>query len=71
MRTVVDLPDDHVRELAELSKCRNQSSASLIREAVAISLKARRRGKKDKAFGPWQPKGADGVTYQRKVRDEW
>ena len=71
MRTVVDLPDDHVRELAELSKCRNQSRASLIREAVAISLRHAGVGSKDKAFGLWQPKGADGVTYQRKVRDEW
>ena len=48
-----------------------QSSASLIREAVAIYLEARKRGKKDKAFGLWQPKGADGVAYQRKVRAEW
>jgi hypothetical protein len=71
MRTVVDLPDDHVRELAELSKRRNQSRASLVREAVAIYLEARKRGNKDKAFGLWQPKGADGIAYQRKVRAEW
>ena len=71
IRTVADLPDDHVRELAELGKRRNQSRASLIREAVAIYLAVHKRGNKDNAFGLWRPKGADGVAYQRKVRAEW
>ena len=47
------------------------SRASLICDAVAISLEARKRGNEDKAFGLWQPKGADGVAYQRKFRAEW
>ena len=71
MRTVVDLPDDHVRELAELGKRRNQSRASLIREAVAVYLAARSAGTRTDAFGLWGSKGADGVAYQRKIRAEW
>jgi len=71
VRTLVDLPDHQLRELTELgTRCR-QSRASLIREAVAVYLAARKRGNQDDAFGLWGPKGTDGVAYQRKIRGEW
>ena len=71
MRTLVDLPDKDLQELTELGRRGKQSRASLIREAVAVYLVARRKGSETDAFGLWGTKGPDGVAHQRKVRAEW
>ena len=71
MRTLVDLPDDDLRELAELARRNKQSRASLVREAVAAFLASHRHRAGGDAFGLWGTKRLDGVTYQRKIRSEW
>jgi metal-responsive CopG/Arc/MetJ family transcriptional regulator len=71
MRTLVDLPDRDLKELAELGRRSRQSRASLIREAVAAYLAARRKGSETDAFGLWESKGPDGLAHQRKLRSEW
>ena len=71
MRTLVDLPDRDLQELTELGKRQQTIRASLIREAVAAYLAARRRGSETDAFGLWGSKGPDGLAHQRKIRAEW
>jgi metal-responsive CopG/Arc/MetJ family transcriptional regulator len=71
MRTLVDLPDKDLQELTELGRRSKQSRAALIREAIAAYLAARRRGSEVDAFSLWGPKGADGLSHQRKARAEW
>jgi predicted transcriptional regulator len=66
---VEDLPGAQLRDLTELGKRRNRSRTSLIREAVAVFLAARKH--RDAAFGLWGAKGADGVAYARMLRAEW
>jgi predicted transcriptional regulator len=72
MRTLIDLPDTQIRALADLCEQVKQPRAAVIREAVAEYLERRRISKRPaEAFGLWGAAAADGLDYQRKVRDEW
>jgi metal-responsive CopG/Arc/MetJ family transcriptional regulator len=72
MRTLVDIPDGQLKELAQISETRKLSRAALIREAIASYLASRKRSmEKDDAFGIWRNKDFDSLEYQRKLRDEW
>ncbi len=71
MRTLIDLPDDQVSSLAEISARSNQSRAALIREAIAEYLANHRQRPPEDAFGLWGKNGADGLKYQKKARAEW
>lgn len=79
MRTIVDIPDDHVNALDSLGKKENLSRAELVRRAVAQYLEVERgksSGAVDKYFGflkdcPEAFDGLDGLAYQRKIRAEW
>jgi predicted transcriptional regulator len=70
MRTLVDIPDDQIGELAELCERLKQPRAALIREAISEYLARRSRTRQESAFGLWGAK-TDGLAYQRKVRAEW
>ena len=71
MRTLVDIPESHLRELSELGRRQGQSRAALIREAVGAYLATRRQTRAADAFGLWGPNGPDGLAYQRQLRSEW
>ncbi|MDP9050676.1 MAG: ribbon-helix-helix domain-containing protein [Acidobacteriota bacterium] len=70
MRTLVDLPEDELRELNELSRARKTSRTQLIRLAVTGFLAQNRPGLED-SFGVWKKRREDGVAYQDKLRSEW
>jgi predicted transcriptional regulator len=71
MRALVDIPEDHVRKLAELCRRSNRPRTALIREAIAEYVARHQPDAEADAFGLWGTHGEDGVTYQRKVRAEW
>jgi metal-responsive CopG/Arc/MetJ family transcriptional regulator len=71
MRTLVDIPDSQVKELARLSKADKRSRASLIRDAIAAYIEKRTPRKEVPGFGLWKDYPVDGVEYQRKLRSEW
>jgi metal-responsive CopG/Arc/MetJ family transcriptional regulator len=71
MRTLVDIPDQQLREIAELARRQKLSRAALIREALASYLAAHRRERKQDAFGLWGERQTDGLAYQDKLRAEW
>ncbi len=71
MRTLVDLPDKHLKALSRLSKQRKTSRAAIIREAVTTYLAKELFGPDDPAFGAWKDQNIDGLEYQRKIRAEW
>ena len=70
MRTLVDLPDNDLEELNELSRSRKTSRAQLIRLAVKGFLADNRPGLRE-SFGIWKDRGEDGVAYQDRLRSEW
>lgn len=71
MRTLIDLPEDELRQLARVGEIEKRSRASLVREAVAEYLVRRSPDGGVSAFGLWGKRKFDGLAYQRKVRAEW
>lgn len=73
MRALVDIPDGDLKALNDLSKIKQTSRASLIRQAVSQYLKKQRSGEEIGGFGLWKGCGdaEDGMTYQNRMRQEW
>jgi metal-responsive CopG/Arc/MetJ family transcriptional regulator len=71
MRTLIDLGDEQIEALDELSKAEKRSRAALIRQAVDEYLGKRRGEQAENAFGLWGKRKVDGMAYQKKVRSEW
>lgn len=73
MRTIVDLPEEHVRALDRLREREDVSRAELIRRAVEAYVQSHSvKALKDlPGFGAWKRKRVEGVKYQRRLRSEW
>jgi hypothetical protein len=71
MRTIVDLPEDQIAALKQLSKQSKLSRAELMRRAVGEYLQNHSADAADDAFGIWQGQAPDGLAYQRQLREEW
>jgi len=75
MRTIIDLTDDQVKQLAEYCSERRVSRAEAIRTAVNAllneSAKERRKRLLRQSAGAWKHKGIDALEYQRALRAEW
>jgi metal-responsive CopG/Arc/MetJ family transcriptional regulator len=71
MRTIVDLPDPLVDELDRHADRENLSRAEAVRRAIAEYLARRSAPRTDAAFGIWQKKKIDALTYVDRLRDEW
>ena len=54
MRTVIDVPDEIIQSLDQVSGAEKRSRASLIREALAEYLKLKSVPPAEAAFGLWK-----------------
>ena len=70
MRTLVDLPDEDLEILGQLSRRRRVSRAKILREAVRDYLQRNAGAVDDEAYGLWGA-GEDGLEYQQRLRSEW
>jgi metal-responsive CopG/Arc/MetJ family transcriptional regulator len=74
MRTLIDIPDDQIAELAKLAETEKVSRAALVRQAITALL-ASKHSKNvdamDAAFGMWADREEDGLAYQERLRSEW
>ena len=72
-RILLDLSDEAIKRLDDLTQLRNLPRAELLREAVEQYLE--RQGQAEtmisNALGIWQGCEEDGVEYQKKLREEW
>ena len=74
MRTLVDIPEEHIRKLDTLAVKARRSRAAEIREAIERHL----RGAVDKSwiygegYGYWKDRDdiGDGVEYQQAMRED-
>ncbi len=79
MRTIVDLPENHVKTLDILGKKHDVSRAELVRRAVEKYIESETKKSADavdKYFGIFKDDptvwgGMDGMAWQRKMRAEW
>jgi hypothetical protein len=81
MRTLIDIPENQLKELNAISQARKIPRAELVRQAISSFLHLNRPGP-EKAFGIWrdqalilpgpsEPLPKDGLEYQQRVRSEW
>lgn len=71
MRTIIELPVDQLRALAEICRREKISRAEAVRRAVAEYAMRRARPQSRDAFGLWRERGVDGLAYERRLRREW
>jgi metal-responsive CopG/Arc/MetJ family transcriptional regulator len=81
MRTLVDIPDRQLEDLAAICEARKLSRAEAVRQAVAAFIEQNRPAR-DAAFGLWagysnslpqdsEALPTDGLAYQESLRSEW
>ena len=73
MRTLVDIPDKQIADLAALCAAKKVSRAEVIRRAIVVYIEDN-KPTMGGAFGVWQQQGqqlVDGLTYQERARAEW
>lgn len=71
MRTIIEIPEEVIRNLDKLGKQQSKSRAAIIREAIQLYLETRELRNSDAAFGVWRNKGKEGLKYQEQLRSEW
>ena len=71
MRTLIDIPEEDLVLLRQISKAEGVSRAELVRRAISASLAPRRRAPLTEAFGIWKDSPVDGLAYQERLREEW
>lgn len=77
MRTIIDLPEEQLRALADYCASEKVSRAEAVRRAVEQLICAQRVAESDRlaaidaAFGLWKDHGVDTDTYLRELRAEW
>ena len=70
MRTIVDIPEEKIKELDELGKKENQPRAVLIREAIGEYLHKRKKDGSE-VFGLWKSRKIDSLKYEKEIRKDW
>ncbi|MDP2071797.1 CopG family transcriptional regulator [Methylotenera sp.] len=70
MRTLIDIPEKQINELAIICKAKNLPRTEVIRQAIVAYI-ASNTPSASQAFGLWSKNAVDGLDYQEKVRSEW
>jgi len=70
MRTLVDIPDRQLADLAITCASKRISRAEAVRQAIATYIDQNKPSSLD-AFGIWNGQQVDGLEYQEKMRAEW
>ena len=71
MRTIIDLPEQDIRDLAEISQREKVSRAEVIRRAVRLYVERLRPAGEQNVFGLWRGRKQDGLRYEDKIRGDW
>ena len=71
MRTLVDIPEEDLAILNELSQVEKVSRSELVRRAVATYIQPHKKSAPLVGFGLWKDFPEDGLEYQHRIRAEW
>ena len=71
MRTIIDLPEPHLKALNGLCERENISRAEAVRRAVARMLQDAAVTDKDACFGAWKHDKRNSRKVVDALRDEW
>lgn len=70
MRTLIDIPEHQIEDLAAIGMAQKLPRTEVIRQAITAYIASQKPPGAD-AFGLWGKAGGDGVAYQEQVRAEW
>lgn len=70
MRTIIDLPENQVRALAELCELEKISRAEAVQRALAEMLARKQNLGREQAFGAWKSRGGSQKIVED-LRREW
>jgi len=71
MRTIIDLPEEQVQELAALCKSQHISRAEAVRRALATMLASEKSQHRETTFGTWKKRPIDSRQLVEKLRQDW
>ena len=73
MRAIINIPDEQIIILNQLSKKQKLPRAELIRQAVTLYINNANKIEREiqNIFGIWKNRNIDSVNYQQKLRAEW
>jgi metal-responsive CopG/Arc/MetJ family transcriptional regulator len=71
MRTIVDLPMEHLAALKTFCGNRKISRAEAVRRAVARLLSEEPPAAQDVGFGAWKRRSLNSQKQVKVMRDEW
>ena len=71
MRTIIDLPEDQLRGLAEFCRREHISRAEAIRRAVGQLVEEEGRQDLKSIFGSWKKVHGRAEAHLKKIRSEW
>lgn len=71
MRTVIDIPDDQIEALRQISERANASRAEVIRRAIVDYVARHAPDEEDDAFGLWRDREGDALEIEDEIRSEW
>jgi hypothetical protein len=69
-RTIVDIPDELLREVARLCRALRISRAEAVRQGVAAFLKDNQAVRED-GFGLWRDGASDSRALMDSMRSRW
>ena len=71
MKVLIEVPDEWVKTLDQIASRRKVARVDLIRLGIQQTIASESDAAFKAAFGAWKTDDVDGVTYQRKLREEW
>ncbi|MGH7950998.1 MAG: CopG family transcriptional regulator [Limisphaerales bacterium] len=71
MRTIIELPEEQLEALGNISSREKTSRAEIIRRAVGSYIHEKQAGKGRSAFGLWKKKKINALKYESRLRAEW
>jgi len=66
MRTLVDIPDRQIEDLAMICEVKPASRAEIIWQAISAYIEQNKPSAAD-AFGIWKDRKVDGLAYQKRL----
>ena len=71
MRTILEIPNEKVKELDRLCKAQKISRAELVRRAIDKYLLDTPLVRREASFGIWKRKKIHSLKYEASLRNEW
>ncbi|ADW71059.1 ribbon-helix-helix protein, CopG family [Granulicella tundricola] len=71
MRTLIDIPEEDIAAIKQVTVALGISRAEFVRRAVSQSLEPYRTSGHSEAFGICAGKLEDGLQFQDRLRGEW